>query len=205
MANLCFYELFAKGTKESVDKFALMMKWEARPAIVSSMYCSDMDVSDPVRNDDGSVTQRFSSVTRWSVKHGMIQREDTDECICLVSAAKRLSLLIEIWSSEPACSFAEHITIYPAGYYDIECEDYHELSAEDILEEYPSPSGELTEDLLVDYLEPILTKGQIDALDIPAICASLIVNERVSIGGFEQNSDFPFNNIPGRVIEGEKE
>lgn len=23
--------------------------------------------------------------------------------------------------------------------------------------------------------------------------------------GFEQNSDFPFNNIPGRVIEGEKE
>lgn len=197
MANLCFYDLYATGTKESVDKFALMMKWEARPAITNSMYCSDMVESDPVCNDDGSVTQHFSSATRWSVEHGMVQREDADECICIKSAAKRLSLLVEIWSSEPSCSFAEHITIYPAGYYDIECEDYYELCAEDILEEYPSPSGELTEDLLADYLEPILTKGQIAALDIPAICASLILNERVSVGGFEQNSDFPFKKNSG--------
>ena len=88
MANLCSYDLYATGKEEDLEKFALMMEWKEKPAVDGSMYCADMYSEKPTDNGDGTFTQHFSSATRWSVQHGMIDRADSNECVSLTTAAK---------------------------------------------------------------------------------------------------------------------
>ena len=195
MANLCNYDLYATGTKENLEKFKLMMEWEEKPAVNSSMYCADMLSEEPTDNGDGTFTQHFSSATRWSVQHGMIDREDSDECVSLTTAARMLSLSMEIWSEEPGCCFAEHIEISEDGGYSIECEDYYEIYAEGLAEQLGKDEENITADDLRSHLEGFVDQDVLEGLDIDEVLSRLKENGTVSIGGFEQNSDFPFSAI----------
>lgn len=192
MANLCSYDLYATGKEEDLEKFARMMEWEEKPAVDGSMYCADMYLEKPVDNGDGTFTQHFSSATRWSVQHGMIDRADSDECVSLTTAARKLSLSMEIWSEEPGCCFAEHIVINEDGGYSIECEDYYEIYAEDLAEQLDKAEEEITADDLKSHLEGFVDQDALEGLDMDEVFSRLRENGTVSIGGFEQNSDFPF-------------
>lgn len=193
MANLCCYDLYATGKKEDLEKFEKMMKWEGeQPYINSSMYCDGMYTEEPVDNGDGTYTQHFSSATRWSVHHGMIDREDIAECVNLATAAKKLYLSMEIWSNESGCCFAEHIIINDEGGYDVECEDYYEINLEDLIDNLEKDSDEITKDDLEEYLKGVMDEDNLENLDVEAVLMKLKETGFVSIGGFEGYSDFPF-------------
>lgn len=192
MANLCCYDLYATGTEENLGKFARMMEWKEKPAVDGSMYCADMFSEKPVDNGDGTYTQHFSSATRWSVQHGMIDRADSEERVSLTTAAWMLSLSMEIWSEESGCCFAEHITIREDGGYDIECEDYYEIYAEDLAEQLEKAEEDITADDLRAHLEGFVDHDALEGLDMDEVLSRMEENGTVSIGGFEQNSDFPF-------------
>lgn len=194
MANLCCYDLFATGSIESIQQFALMMKWETSPAITSSMYCSDMyeEYEEPKDNGDGTFTQHFSSATRWSVQGAMIDRCDSTEYISLPTAARTLGIEMEIYSDEIGCCFSEHIFIHADGSYEVECVDYHEIYGEDLEEECEKTLSEITTDDLRTYLDSFMSDEQIESLDLDRVLSFLRENERVALGGFDYNSDFPF-------------
>ena len=195
MANLCCYDLFATGSIESIQQFALMMKWETSPAITNSMYCSDMyeEYEEPKDNGDGTFTQHFSSATRWSVQGAMIDRCDSTEYISLPTAARTLGIVMEIYSDEPGCCFSEHIFIHADGSYEVKCVDYHEIYGEDLEEECEKTLSEITTDDLRTYLESFMSDEQIESLDLDRVLSFLRGNERGALGGFDYNSDFPFN------------
>lgn len=194
MANLCCYDLFATGTKDNIEKFALMMKREITPSISNSMYCSDMyeEYEEPKDNGDGTFTQHFYSATRWSVHGGMVERCDSTEYISLPTAAKILGLEMEIYSDESGCCFSEHIHIHPDGSYEVECVDYHEIYGEDLEEECEKSLNEITTEDLELFLKPFITDEQFESLDLNKVLSLLKENERVTLGGFDYNSDFPF-------------
>ena len=192
MANLCCYDLYATGTEENLGKFARMMEWKEKPAVDGSMYCADMYSEKPVDNGDGTFTQHFSSATRWSVEHGMIDRKDDDEYISLPTAAKMLSLSIEIWSDESGCCFAEHIVVNEDGGYSIECEDYYEIYTDGLAEQLEKAEEDITTDDLRAHLEGFVDREALEGLDMDEVFSRLKENGTVSLGGFEQNSDFPF-------------
>lgn len=192
MANLCNYDLYATGKKEALEKFSRMMEWEEKPFVDGSMYCADMFSEKSVDNGDGTYTQHFSSATRWSVQHGMIDRADDDERISLPAAARMLGLEVEIWSDESGCCFAEHIVVNEDGGYSIECEDYYEIYADGLAEQLGKDEESMTADDLRAHLEGFVDREALEGLDMDAVLSRLKENGTVSIGGFEQNSDFPF-------------
>lgn len=192
MANLCCYDLYATGTEENLEKFARMMEWKEKPAVDGSMYCADMYSEKPTDNGDGTFTQHFSSATCWSVQHGMIDRADDDERISLPAAARMLGLEVEIWSDESGCCFAEHIVVNEDGGYSIECEDYYEIYADGLAEQLGKDEESMTADDLRAHLEGFVDREALEGLDMDAVLSRLKENGTVSIGGFEQNSDFPF-------------
>lgn len=192
MANLCNYDLYATGKKEALEKFSRMMEWEKKPFVDGSMYCADMFSEKSVDNGDGTYTQHFSSATRWSVQHGMIDRADDDERISLPAAARMLGLEVEIWSDESGCCFAEHIVVNEDGGYSIECEDYYEIYADGLAEQLGKDEESMTADDLRAHLEGFVDREALEGLDMDAVLSRLKENGTVSIGGFEQNSDFPF-------------
>ena len=192
MANLCNYDLYATGKKEALEKFSRMMEWKEKPAVDGSMYCADMFSEKSVDNGDGTYTQHFSSATRWSVQHGMIDRADDDERISLPTAARMLGLEVEIWSDESGCCFAEHIVVNEDGGYSIECEDYYEIYADGLAEQLEKAEEDITADDLRAHLEGFVDREALEGLDMEEVLSRLKENGTVSIGGFEQNSDFPF-------------
>ena len=192
MANLCCYDLYATGTEENLEKFARMMEWKEKPAVDGSMYCADMYSEKPTDNGDGTFTQHFSSATRWSVQHGMIDRADDDERVSLPTAARMLGLEVEIWSDESGCCFAEHISIDADGSYTVDCEDYYEIYAVGLAEQLGKDEESMTADDLRAHLEGFVDREALEGLDMDAVLSRLKENGTVSIGGFEQNSDFPF-------------
>lgn len=195
MANLCCYDLFATGSIESIQQFALMMKRETSPAITNSMYCSDMYEEyeeKPKDNGDGTFTQHFYSATRWSVQGGMIDRCDSSEYISLPTAAKTLNLEMEIYSDECGCCFSEHILVHSDGSYEVECVDYHEIYGEDLEEECEKTLSEITTEDLKIFLKAFIKDEQLESLDLNKVLSLLRRNERVALGGFDYNSDFPF-------------
>lgn len=191
MANLCCYDLYATGTKENLGKFARMMEWKAKPSIHSSMYESDM-FSEPMEEVPEGYRQHFSAATRWSVEHGMMSKEDDDECVTLQTAAKMLGLSMEIWSEESGCCFSEHITIRDDGGYDIECEDYYEAYTDDLLywleEEGRSHEDGPTFEEFREYLDHV---GIPEPDDIDGAYRAFLRDGRVEIGGFADRHDFP--------------
>lgn len=192
MANLCNYDLYATGKKEALEKFSRMMKWKEKPAVDGSMYCADMFSEKSVDNGDGTYTQHFSSATRWSVQHGMVDRADDDERVSLPTAARMLGLEVEIWSDESGCCFAEHIVVNEDGGYSIECEDYYEIYADGLAEQLEKAEEDITADDLRAHLEGFVDREALEGLDMEEVLSRLKENGTVSIGGFEQNSDFPF-------------
>ena len=129
MANLCSYNLYATGTKESLERFAQMMEETGpEPYVWNPAYCSDL-VKGPVEPVEGGLLcQHFGAATRWSVEGAMVDRPDSDGVVSLPSAAKMLGLHIHVESEEPDCCFAERITITPDGRYEAECTDLYERS-----------------------------------------------------------------------------
>ena len=173
-----------------------MMKWEITPSITNSMYCSDMYEEyedEPKDNGDETFTQHFSSATRWSVQSAMIDGCDSTEYISLPTAAKILGLEMEIYSNEPGCCFSEHIFVHSDGTYEVECVEYHEIYGEDLKEECEKSLNEITTEDLKIFLKPFIKDEQLEGLDLNKVLHLLKENERVTLGGFDYNSDFPFN------------
>lgn len=193
MANLCNYDLYATGKKEALEKFSRMMEWKEKPFVDGSMYCADMYSEKPVDNGDGTYTQHFSSATRWSVQHGMVDRADDDERVSLPAAARMLGLEVRIWSTETGCCFAEFITIDADGTYAVDCEDYYEIYEEDLADLLEKSTEDLTTDDLGEYLGRLIGDDGLEELDLDSVLCRLKAIGSVSIGGFEGHSDFPFS------------
>ena len=193
MANLCDYDLYATGSKEALDRFGKMMRQDGDVCIWNSMYCADMTSQEPVDNGDGTYTQHFSSATRWSVQHGMVDRPDGDGLLSLPGAARMLGLEIRIWSTETGCCFAEFITIGADGGCMVECEDYHEIGEEDLADFQDKSTEDLTTDDLVEYLEGLIDGDDLEALNLDSVLCRLKAVGWVSIGGFAGHSDFPLS------------
>lgn len=116
MANLCSYDLYAKGTKEGLLKLRRMLEQEEKPYVINAKYCSELAAGRIRKNEDGSYSQKFSSATRWSVAGAMLdERRNSDEYCTLQRAAELTGTELELYSEEPGCCFAEHIRISPDG------------------------------------------------------------------------------------------
>lgn len=182
MANLCNYNLYATGTKESLESFSRMMNETGpRPYIWNPAYCSTL-CTEPVETlDSGLFRQHFWAATRWSVEHAMVDRPDSDELVSLPSAARMLGLHIRVESEEPDCCFAERITITPDGKCDVKCVGYYEISVEDILEDRRMP----TKEQFAEYLKQSIFDNEfLKTVDLDAAYSQLVQTGKVSLGGF---------------------
>ena len=180
MANLCSYNLYATGTKESLERFAQMMEETGpEPYVWNPAYCTDL-VKGPVEPVEGGLLcQHFGAATRWSVEGAMVDRPDSDGVVSLPSAAKMLGLHIHVESEEPDCCFAERITITPDGRYEAECTDLYEIFPDEV-----SGDGKPTRKRFEDYIRTRFGKEAIAGIDIDAAYTRLLEGRAV-IGGFD--------------------
>lgn len=181
MANLCNYNLYATGTKESLERFSQMMNETGpRPYVWNPAYCCEL-IKGPVEPVEGGLLcQHFGAATRWSVEGAMVDRPDSDGVVSLPSAAKMLGLHIHVESEEPDCCFAERITITPDGRYEAECTDLYEIFPDEV-----SDDGKPTRERFEDYIRTRFGKEATAGIDIDTAYARLLEG-RLCIGGFDE-------------------
>lgn len=195
MANLCCYELYARGTKEGIEKLHQMLSHKEKPYVVNSMYCSDLYAGEIRENGDGTYSQVFSSATRWSVAGAMLDEErDSEEYCTLQTAAKLTETVLELYSEEPGCCFAEHVEINPDGEYTIETRPFYYFDGEDIAAETgPDPEKDKVAEYILSHVQEIGNRDELESLlDIEAATGFLESEGYISIGGFDGNSSSPF-------------
>ena len=197
MANLCSYDLYAKGTKEGLLKLRRMLEQEEKPYVINAKYCSELVAGRIRKNEDGSYSQKFSSATRWSVAGAMLdERRNSDEYCTLQRAAELTGTELELYSEEPGCCFGEHIRISPDGRGTIEERPFYLFFKDSITAETgPDPD----EKQLTEYLAKHMANAGADEpekllkqLNMKAIMAHLDYEGYIAIGGFEDNDSNPF-------------
>ena len=195
MANLCCYEIYAKGTTDGLKKLHRMLIQKERPYVVNAMYCADLYAGDIRKNDNGSYSQMFSSATRWSVAGAMLdEARDSEEYCTLHTAAKLTGVELELYSEEPGCCFAEHVMINPDGEYTIETRPFYFFDGEDIATETgPDPDKEKVAEYILDHVQEIGSREELERLlDMEAVTGFLESEGYIAIGGFDGNSSSPF-------------
>lgn len=195
MANLCCYELYAKGSKEGLQKLHQMLLQKEKPYVVNSMYCADLYAGDIRKNNDGTYSQMFSSATRWSVAGAMLdEARDSEEWCTLQRAAKLTGVELELYSEEPRCCFAEHVESSPDGEYTVETRPFYYFDGEDIAAETGSDSDkDKVAEYILNHVQEIGSKEELEKLlDMEAVTGFLESEGYIAIGGFNGNSSSPF-------------
>ena len=99
MANICDYEMRIIGKKESVKEMIDILK------DIYGFFSIDFN-DDWILEDERYVAVVFGECN-WSVWSSMIENKNPD----IIFESKRLSLEIEIHSTEEGCDLSEHYLI----------------------------------------------------------------------------------------------
>lgn len=157
MANLCYFEIRAIGTKESIEEFVKVFNYD-EGSDEDGYYLARTEIHEIICEElpDGNCKATVCGDCAWSVHSCMRDgaftyygdRKYADAHITTLDIlSKELNLTIEVYSEECGFEFMEHFLIRN-GVAEIEdCLDYEELDVSDEL------SYESTDDELSEWLE----------------------------------------------------
>lgn len=134
MANNCFYQMRIAGKKESVEQLIAMLSGEA-PVSLGRVFSADMEEPfTPYPSNRSIGYADISGDCAWSIKEAMLSSRNPS--VTLATEAKRLGLVVEAYSSEPANCFQEHVLIDKGDILAFDRVDYHEYYFEDMSERH---------------------------------------------------------------------
>lgn len=119
MPNICDFVMKVIGQEKDIDEFVLLRNYDT-PNHFYRIF--DLDEQSRDTLDDGRVAVVFDGSCAWSVHSCCIEGYPNEDLFALHS--KRLSLEIEVYSTEMGMAFAEHY-LYKYGECIVdEVEDY---------------------------------------------------------------------------------
>lgn len=155
MANNCFYDMRITGRKKNIEELIRMMQWEGEYINDGLGRIFSCEITDEVPLELAEANDVISidvcGDCAWSVNSAM--RVSNRRPYSLESEAKRLNLVVEVYSSEPGIGFQEHVLIDRGDVLIEDCVDYEEhwVQEYDTIEDYNAEyDTNFTEDMVND-------------------------------------------------------
>lgn len=126
MANNCFYDLKAVGTKESLDELVQILQYEHPELRMYRIFSAEVYEEGINSNQDRYITA--CGDVAWSISSSMLRdiSPEQEGVTNILTETARLGLVVEIFSSEPGIGFQEHYIIDRGEIQEEECVDYSE-------------------------------------------------------------------------------
>lgn len=136
MPNMCGFDMKIAGPEKAVLELVDMLQHKNPYYSLGRVFSFDLDESQTENGPKGTdyiAVQGFGDCA-WSVNASMRQEFHPDHS--LESEAKRLGLVVEVFSSEPGFRFQEHVLIDKGDILVDECSEYEEYVIDGASEEF---------------------------------------------------------------------
>ena len=127
MANNCFYDLKAVGTKKSVKELVRILQYKHPKLCLYRIFSAE--VCDEGVTPHGKYYVIICGDVAWSIYSSMLHEPmpGPKGWSDILTETDRLNLTVEIFSSEPGIGFQEHYIINKGEIKVDECPDYSEI------------------------------------------------------------------------------
>ena len=122
MANSCYFSMRVTGNEEACKEFYEVLNFQ-KERCFHGLYETEMTYRGAV---PGCYIMEFNGECAWSVLDAMI-REKGEPHTTLEKESRNLGLMIEVYSTETGCQFAEHILYENGVCIENESVDYSEF------------------------------------------------------------------------------